>query len=93
MTNNVKELLPIGSVIRLKGAKKYLMIFGVCQTDSKYKKDYDYIGCIWPEGSIGDKTQVLFDHVNVEEVAFTGMDNEVRQEFIERLDNYYASRK
>lgn len=93
MTNNVKELLPIGSVIKLRGAKKYLMIFGICQTESKNKKDYDYIGCIWPEGSIGAKTQVLFNHVDVEEVAFTGLDNDVRQEFINRLHNYYESQK
>ena len=93
MTNNVKELLPIGSVILLKGAKKPLMIFGICQTERKNGKTFDYIGCIWPEGSIGDKTQVLFDHADVEKVIFTGMDNEARQEFIERLNNYYASQK
>ena len=93
MTNNVKELLPIGSVIRLRGAKKYIMTFGICQTDRKSGKDYDYIGVIWPEGSIGDKTQVMFNHADVEEVAFTGMDNEVRRDFIERLYNYYESHK
>lgn len=93
MTNNVKELLPIGSVIRLRGAKKCLMIFGICQTESKNNREYDYIGVIWPEGSIGAKTQVLFNHEDIEEVVFKGMDNEVRQEFIERLYQYYEAKK
>lgn len=93
MTANVRELLPVGSVIRLRGAKRCLMIYGICQTESKTNKDYDYIGVIWPEGSIGAKTHVLFNHCDVEEVCFTGMDNEYRQEFIERLYQYYESHK
>lgn len=93
MTNNIKELLPIGSVIRLRGAKRYLMVFGICQTEKSNNKTYDYIGVIWPEGNLGEKTQILFNHADVEEVAFTGMENDVRQTFIEKLSAYYESQK
>ena len=93
MTNNVKELLPIGSVVRLKGAKKYLMVYGVCQMEQESNKTYDYIGVVWPEGNLGNKTQVMFDHSTIEEVAFTGYDTPVRQEFIEKLFNFYESKK
>ena len=37
--NNVKELLPIGSVVVLKGGEKKLMIFGIKQTDQETGKD------------------------------------------------------
>ena len=91
MTKNIKELLPIGSVIRLRGAKKYLMIFGICQTEQENNKTYDYIGVIWPEGNVGQKTQILFNHADVDEVAFTGLDTPDRQKFIEKLAEFFAT--
>lgn len=93
MTNNVKELLPIGSVVRLKGAKKDLMIFGVCQTELKNKKTYDYVGVIWPEGNMGQNTQLMFNHSNIETVKFTGLDTQERQEFMERLSGFYETKE
>lgn len=93
MTDNVKELLPIGSVIRLRGAKRYMMIYGICQTERSTQKEYDYIGVIWPEGNIGAKTHVLFQHADVEEILFTGLDNAERRSFLEKLDRYYENRK
>lgn len=93
MIDNIKELLPIGSVVRLRGAKKCLMIYGVCQTEKQNNKEYDYIGVIWPEGNLGAKTHVLFNHADVEEVVFTGLDNAQRQDFVERLYQYYESKK
>ena len=32
---NIKDLLPVGSVILLKGATKKMMIFGIKQLDEK----------------------------------------------------------
>lgn len=88
---NVKNLLPIGSVVRLRDAKKCLMIFGVCQ--SQNDKTYDYVGVLWPEGSMGVETQILFPHEDIEEVVFTGYHTEERQSFIERLNAFYESQK
>lgn len=87
---NVKELLPIGSVVRLREAKKCLMIFGVCQ--SHKNTTYDYIGVLWPEGNMGTETQVLFAHEDIEEVVFTGYDTAERQAFLERLCAFYESK-
>lgn len=86
---DVKRLLPIGSVVRLKEAKKCLMIFGICQ--SHKEKTFDYIGVIWPEGNIGAEAQILFAHEDIEEVVFTGCDTAERQAFIERLQKFYES--
>ena len=87
--NNVKELLPIGSVVVLKGGEKKLMIFGIKQTDQETGKDYDYIGVIYPEGNIGAGGQFLFDHENISEVFFKGYSDDERDLFIERLFQHF----
>lgn len=91
--NNKLELLPIGSVVRLKGAKKDLMIFGVCQTKKDSKKEFDYIGVVWPEGNLGANTQVLFNHDDIDAVNFIGYDTPERKDFIERLHAFYETAK
>ena len=41
----IKDLLPIGTVVMLKNAKKPLMIFGIKQLASEKPDDeYDYTG-------------------------------------------------
>ena len=57
---NVKELLPIGSVVLLEGAKKKLMIYGVGQTQLNEDKDYDYIGVVYPEGKPASKATPIY---------------------------------
>ena len=93
MKNNIKELLPIGSVVRLKEAKKKLMIFGVKQMDSSEQKEYDYIGVIYPEGNLGTKYQVVFDHESISEVVFRGYENLERDLFISNLSEYYEKKE
>ena len=90
---NILELLPIGSVIRLTDAKKSLMIHGVIQTDKDTEKTFDYIGVLWPEGNLGDGSQILFNHKDIERVEFLGYDNEERQEFLKKLNDYFANQK
>lgn len=86
---NVMNLLPIGSVIRLRGATKCIMIFGVYQTDSNTNTTYDYIGVLWPEGNMGVESQIMFRHADIEQIVFTGMDNSDRQSFLTRLQAFY----
>lgn len=87
--NNVKELLPIGSVIVLKEGTKKLMIFGLKQRDADTDVEYDYIGVIYPEGNIGTGGQFFFNHRDIEEVFFTGYKDEEHENFIDRLYAYY----
>lgn len=90
MIKNVKNLLPIGTVVILNGGKKRLMIFGVKQTmENEENKEYDYIGVPYPEGNIGTDFQYLFNHDDVEEVFFRGFEDIERQEFIFHLSEYY----
>lgn len=89
MGANVNELLPIGSVVWLKDAKRPLMIFGIKQTDTDTQKEYDYIGVLYPEGNMGQETNFLFYHKDIERVAFRGYENEARTVFIEKLQEVY----
>lgn len=85
----IKDLLPIGTVVHLKGGGKRLMIYGVLQADSsKPNAEYDYIGVLYPEGNIGIKGQYLFMHKDIEKIYFRGFEDIERQEFIFKLDQH-----
>ncbi len=89
---SIKDLLPIGSVVLLKGGKKRIMVFGVKQTDTAEEnngKEYDYIGVLYPEGNMGQKYQFLFNHEDIAEVSFKGLDDEDRKTFIAKLSDIY----
>lgn len=85
----VRELLPIGSVVLLKGGKRPLMIFGIKQSDKETGNEYDYIGVLYPEGNMSRETQFLFRHEDIETVEFRGYEDERREEFIRRLSGFY----
>ncbi|MBR4981535.1 MAG: DUF4176 domain-containing protein [Lachnospiraceae bacterium] len=89
MKNNVRELLPIGSVVILKEASKKAMIYGVKQINKANNVEYDYIAVVYPEGNMGDGTQFFFNHEAIDEVFFRGYEDEERNAFIERLVEYY----
>lgn len=87
--DNIRDILPIGSVVMLEGAKRPIMIFGVMQSNSETKIDYDYIGVIYPEGNLGGKSQLLFNHKDIKEVLFKGFETEDRKMFVDKLAEYY----
>ena len=90
---NFKELLPIGSVVLLKDATKRLMVYGVGQTDESENVEYDYIGVMYPEGNMGEGTQFLFNHSDIDVIVFRGYEDEERTGFIQRLEGYYKESK
>lgn len=87
--NEIRKLLPVGSVVRLQGGKAPLMIFGICQTEEATGDEYDYCGVIWPAGSMGAESHVLFNHENIDTVLFRGAEGEDRDAFIEKLVAFY----
>lgn len=82
----MKELLPIGSVVLLKEAKKSLMIIGTRQVDED-GNEYDYISCIFPEGYINAETFFMFNHEDIENVFFVGCINAESQSYTQLLKN------
>jgi len=89
LLNDVRELLPIGSVVRLKGAEKCLMIFGIRQTDNKAKREYDYVAVMYPEGNLGENLRFMFDHNDIEEIVFKGYENEEFKGFLSKLYDFF----
>ncbi len=86
----IKELLPIGSIVLLRNAKKRIMIYGIKQGNDKDEKEYDYIGVVYPEGNLSKEYQFLFNHEDIVKVFFRGYEDIERQEFIKRLVKYYG---
>ena len=70
-------LLPIGTVVQLKDAEKYIMIFGVLQKSVVDDNviHWDYIGVPYPSGFISSKLNIGFNHDEIENVIFKGFEN------------------
>lgn len=81
----LRGLLPIGSVVLLREAKHALMIFGVMQQDLETKRVCDYIGVLWPEGNGGQGTQFLFNHEDITQVLFKGLNLIERDQWLDTL--------
>lgn len=84
-----KNMLPLGSVVLLKGGNKRVMICGRVLTRANDDKIYDYCACYFPEGLIGAKNLVFFDRDAIEQVFFQGYidleEQKFSQEFLGNL--------
>ena len=67
-----EKLLPIGSVVLLRGGSKRVMIMGYIATMEGGRDIYDYTGCLYPEGVIDDESVSFFNHDDIERVYFIG---------------------
>ena len=85
-----KDLLPIGSVVLLKGGEKRLMICGrvVCIEDGE--QIYDYAVCYYPEGVLNSSQLFFFNHDAIETLFFIGFQDQeemgYRSQVLGRLD-------
>lgn len=75
MSTEIKNLLPIGTVVRVKEANKKMMIIGILQQNKTER--YDYMAILHPEGFLSEKEIYMFNHEDIEEVNYLGfMDSE-----------------
>ena len=79
-----KEFLPIGTVVVLKGgARRKAMIItrALATTITKEITFFDYGGCFYPIGLVGDQI-LYFNEEDIEEVAFKGYvdEDELKQQ-------------
>lgn len=83
------EYLPIGTVVLLKKSPKSLMIYGRKQIHLESETEFDYIGCLYPEGYIDDEFTIFFNKDDIAEVLFTGFETEAdkifQKEYLEDL--------
>ncbi len=69
--------LPIGSVVSRPGGSQPLMIYGRKQINTKDDTQWDYVACMYPEGSIGDEYTIFFDRDDIEQVIFKGFQTKI----------------
>lgn len=86
----LEKLLPIGSVVLLKGGIKKLVVIGVKQiSEEEPDKEYDYIGVLYPEGFLGKDALYVFNHSDINDIIFRGYENPERAEFLDTLEKIY----
>ena len=82
------KYLPIGSVVLLKSGSKRIMIYGrkQLQVGKQIEKiEWDYIGCLYPEGNISEEYMYLFNHEQIDKVFFMGYQDEEEYDFLKKL--------
>ena len=80
-----KDLLPIGSVVLLKGAKTRLMVTGRILSNEAMEQIFDYAGCIYPVGMTGSDELYFFNRDDIERIYFIGFQDGEELEFKEEV--------
>ena len=96
-----KGVLPIGSVVLLKGGDRKVMICGVCVTkeddDSRVfdysgvledddSRVFDYSGVLYPDGLEDPDKLYLFNRDSIEQVFYVGYMDENSEEFLPQAE-------
>ena len=80
--------LPIGTVVTLVNGTKPIMIYGRKQMQEGNERIWDYVACLYPEGNLGDRYNVFFQHEEIGEVYHYGLrsaEDEKVQEVLNRV--------
>lgn len=85
MIEDVRQLHPIGTVVRLREGEKRLVIIGRFQTLLSTEEVYDYVGCLYPEGYLKPEQSFVFNHDAIAEVVHRGFVDDEEQQFLEKV--------
>lgn len=85
----MKDLLPVGSVVLLRGASKRLMIIGILQIKQSEGRMFDYLAVPYPEGYLGEDSNFLFNHEDINDVVFRGYENPDHENYINLITPIY----
>ena len=90
----IKDLLPIGSIVLLKGGVRKLMIIGIKVTTPDQKDViFDYMGVLYPEGFMGEVGNFLFNQSDINDVIFKGYNNPERETFLEFIEENWVDKE
>lgn len=93
MDNNTKSVLPLGSVVLLKDAKRYLVVMGYLIIEEGTNKVWDYMGCAYPIGAISSDAILTFDTNQIEKVIFKGFSDEEGENFRKKVSYHIGDEK
>lgn len=85
----MNTILPIGSVVKIRGIDKAIMIFGFLQKSGVSNVQIvDYIGVPYPEGNIGAQVQIGFQRTDIVEILFEGYKTEAFTPWADLINEY-----
>lgn len=83
----IEGLMPVGSVVMLKGGNHRVMIIGYCQRLSSAPEHvYDYVACFFPEGYLSPEKNFVFDRDQVEKVYHVGYQTDGQAYLVEQME-------
>lgn len=83
-TDDQVELLPLGTIVRLEGTERKLMVVGralAVDLNGDGPELYDYAAVVYPFGLIGDAI-VYINNESIIEVVFKGFSDEENEETV-----------
>lgn len=81
----MNDFLPLGSIVLLKCATRYVVIIGYGVIEDDSTKVWDYLGCAYPIGVISAEKNLLFDKEQIDKVIFKGFSDNEGENFINEL--------
>jgi len=83
------EYLPLGSIVIVRGGVKKAMIIarGLAAEIGTETNVFDYGGCLYPEGLLGDKI-LYFNHADIAKVVFEGFNDDDNAIMVENINNW-----
>ncbi|MFJ8071276.1 DUF4176 domain-containing protein [Peribacillus sp. NPDC096447] len=88
--NNGNEMLPIGTVVLVELVHQAVMIYGRKQQQEGQNKIWDYVGCPYPQGHLSEDTNVFFNHSQIKEVVYKGLETEGELALREKLIDMFS---
>lgn len=79
------DFLPVGSVVRLKNAKRNVVVIGYSIVEENSIKVWDYMGCPYPVGVVASDQNLLFNRGDIERVIFLGYSDPEDKNFRNQL--------
>lgn len=81
----MKEYLPIGTVVKIKGNECYQMIMGLKLENASNSQRYDYTSIMYPMGFNPKGEFLMFNNSDIEEVYHKGFESMNHESYIDQL--------
>lgn len=82
----MEKIYPIGTIVKPKDSKLYIMITGTLPLYNLHGKlgYFDYSACLYPVGQV-NQNSLFLNEEDIEEVLFTGLEDENFDRFREEV--------
>lgn len=79
------NILPLGSVVKLKKAQKPIVVIGYLVKEDGSPKVWDYLACPYPIGVLDMEKNFVFQKEQIEKIIFKGYIDEAGQYFLDQM--------